>query len=280
MESVVSDFDGVVTDIQKEAENYDAFFTERLSLAIGIPIVELDARLSKERDEILKHPNDFGWPFVQANGEEIIVAPATADPYVFMRVRANRVITESRDGGSHSMPDRENTQVFLQRLYEECRTQVGTIFRPDAANYLRELQKKTKLAIATNSKTDQVKLHVESIIGENNIVIFGQAKKYSIDPFWLDMPETVSIAGLSRPVYLRRKYYYQTLESIAKMNGSITCTVGDSWELDLSLPERLGIDTVLLLTENTPVWEMKHFVNHERGFSLGSLPSIIDKIVR
>ena len=101
-ETVVSDFDGVWTDPTKEAEKYTVAFSEKLSQRIHIGLVELNGLMQAAGETIKQSPGIFGWEY-----KGRIIAPATADPYIFNQVAARLTLDNLRAEKNTSMLNRQ-----------------------------------------------------------------------------------------------------------------------------------------------------------------------------
>lgn len=77
IECVISDFDGTVTDVDKETEPYVAGFKQSISGHIGMSLEDLEHLWNDTLRSVLENPTQNGW---KIDGR--IVAPAYADPYL------------------------------------------------------------------------------------------------------------------------------------------------------------------------------------------------------
>jgi FMN phosphatase YigB (HAD superfamily) len=282
IESVISDFDGVVTDGWREAQTYTEKFIQRLSAVLRMTPNDLSPLLDIAKNEIGFHPGMYGWEFQPPGAEKpIIVAPATADPYVYMFAQASWAMSRLREErGALHIPSVTETPTLLQQLYRECYPFAGTYFREGAREYLQKLRDYARLTILTNSETVQVQQKLSLLLGADyGITVVGNAKKYQVDSGWTVMTETMTIPGLPRPVYLRRKKYNDALDAIRRQTGSVDTVVGDIWELDLALPESQRIRTVLVTSRNTPTWEQANYDNHTNGFRSSSLSEVVQRLL-
>ncbi len=258
----VVDFDGTLSDVQKESESYTPVFLQALSREVGAPIGEIQELINTARNEVLSQHGFYGWEY---NG--FIVAPATGDPYVFISVCAKLTLEKLRtDPRGFQIP--ENVPAFLHMLFQESSKASCTAFREHAAYFLNELKKHARVVVVSNSETEKIKDKLEILLGKDHgIEVKGNARKFEIDPSWELVPESISMPGLLRPVYLRRRKYDTVLTDI----GSVSAVIGDMYELDLALPEAKGITTVLITSDMTPVWEADHYEDHPNGFASSSL---------
>ena len=281
----VWDFDGTWTDVGKEAETYLAAYHELLSqersasepYGIGIPLETLHLLLDQARNEVLDNPEAHGWYH-----DGVIVAPACADPYLLNKASAWLMIKRLREekSGNH-LPKENELDALLSIIHEKAYEKSGTFFVQDAQRYLVSLHKAHRLVIVTNVDTMTVKAKLRFLlrgtgIEADEIALFGSARKYRLDHGWETVPPSTNFPGLNRPVYLRRRDYYNVLKSIGLTK--LALVVGDIGELDLILPDALGIPTALLTSNRTPRWELDYWSNHSNGFSSSALEEIVDKI--
>lgn len=87
----VSDHDGTLTDADQEASHYDEIVLRYLTTALGVKEEELSRLLQEAKNEIRSDPNVYGW---KRNG--FIIAPATADHYIFNIVSTEMVLGQLR----------------------------------------------------------------------------------------------------------------------------------------------------------------------------------------
>lgn len=271
-ERIVTDFDGTITDAHKESEAYLVAYRNQLAHKIGLSVKALDEHMAEAQEEIRDNPGIYGW---EHNG--IIVAPATVEPTVFNRVAVQLVIKRLRaSAGNLNLPSAKDVDRFLQQMHNYAYRFGGIAFRDGAANFLRELQQKRGCVVLTNSQTGEVQKKLVTLLGDNHgIEVFGNAKKYDVDPSWDAFPLKVQYEGFPRPIYLRRRVYHDVLESI----GGASIVIGDIYELDLALPEAEEITTVLVTSADTPAWEIRHYQNHQNGFSSSLLPDIQERLL-
>ena len=107
--------------------------------------------------------------------------------------------------------------------------------------------------------------------------VHGTAKKYYLDDDFTEVPESITLDGLPRPVLLRRKKYHTVLEQLLRreeMEWSELVVVGDIFELDLSLPLAMGARVGLLANSFTPNYEKAYLASHPRGAVLTRVDQI------
>lgn len=253
--TVVLDFDGTLTDVWKEALPFSSVYKEKLRKFLDISHDQLEKRFSDAVKTIRANPGKYGW---ENNG--LIVAPATVDPYILHRSVAKLLIAL--------------TSEQLDQMFTESYQHTDTIFRPSAKRLLSFLRDTGTCIIVTNSDPQIIEKKLITLLGKNHgLSIRGFAKKYDLDPTWNEVPETIQPKGFPRPVYLRRKAYGNILQRI----GHVDLVIGDIYDLDLALPEALGIPTILIATKETPLWETAYYKRHPTGVAVTNLDDIFAK---
>lgn len=253
--TVVIDFDGTLTDVWKEALPFSSVYKEKLRKLLDISNAQLEIRFSDAVKTIRANPGKYGW---ENNG--IIVAPATVDPYILHRYVAKLLIA--------------TTDELLDQMFKESYKHSDIVFRSGAKKLLSFLRDSCACIIVTNSDPAIVEKKLMTLMGRNHgLIVRGFAKKYDLDPSWNNVPETVQPKGFPRPVYLRRKAYGDILHSLEHVD----LVIGDIYELDLALPEALGIPTVLITTQETPSWEIDYYKSNPTGVVIHNLDDIFAK---
>lgn len=59
-----------------------------------------------------------------------------------------------------------------------------------------------------------------------------------------------------------------------KKIGHVDLVIGDIYEMDLALPEALGIPTILIATQETPSWEIDYYKSNPTGVAVSDLDDI------
>jgi hypothetical protein len=271
--TIISDFDGLVTDLEAEAVHYFEYFAQDLACQLGLPEHFVSGLLAKEKDIVAVNPGMYGW-----TEKGIITAPATSDPYVHIGVAAQLMLQKLKAAEFKLLPTEDTWDDILHHVFSRCYPKTGTSFRPGARDFLQTLRAKDAVVIISNSRAEAVQTKLTKLMGENHLIaVIGGAKKYELDQSWDKVPELVHLEGFPRPISMRRKYYYNALTTVGLRNIRGVC--GDIWELDLSLPEFLGIGTALALSNRTPEWERQHYVNHPNGFASSSLEELAKYLV-
>ena len=107
--------------------------------------------------------------------------------------------------------------------------------------------------------------------------IRGQARKFDIDGAWAGAPEVLAIAGLARPVLLRRRNYHAILRAILDEAGADftdLVVIGDIFELDLAMPLALGARVGLVSSARMPAYERAFVAAQPRGRVIDDLLEI------
>ena len=156
--------------------------------------------------------------------------------------------------------DKNERDDILQQIFQRNYTKSGIVFKKQAKEVLEELIKRMPVFIVTNSNSGAVTNKIEKLDpqGKEKITLFGDAQKYSIDSSLDAVPETLTINGLNRVIYLRRKEYFDVLNQIWKatsVKSGQTLVIGDIFELDLALPAILGCNIFLVANSNTSSYE-------------------------
>lgn len=265
---LILDFDGTLTNAEEEGKNYKLGYLEDVALLADLTVEETMALADQFEAEILKHADQFGWQF---NGK--IVAPASVDPYL-------RIMPISRmifDHVGAYNDTKERNRILDRILYKYNYQKTTTAFREGAAQFFAEASKIEGLetCIVTNSHTKPVQEKVRALAKESGhdfdwLVerVYGSARKYLLDDSFDTLKEAMQISGLNRPIYLRRKLYYDRIENLqAKFDSSWedTIVLGDIFELDLCVPISCGATVGLMTNDFTPTYEISFLDQHDRG---------------
>jgi phosphoglycolate phosphatase-like HAD superfamily hydrolase len=265
---IVLDFDGTMTDAEQEGAPFRDGYLEDVAVLCGRPPEEVRALAARFEAEVARDPDAHGWLF---HGH--IVAPAIVDPYLRIMPVARKIFDAC--GAFASEADRTRLLDGILYKYNYQKTRIA--FRQGAREALEALRG-TSTYIVTNSHTEAVR-HKVSQLGAEWLVerVHGRARKYEVDPTFDAVPERLELAGLSRPVLLRRRAYYEVLERLLAEAGaswSELLVVGDIFELDLSLPLALGARVGLVVNDFTPAYERAYVEAHPRGRLLTSLAQL------
>ena len=285
---LILDFDGTLTNAEEEGKSYRTGYLEDVALLADIEVSTALEWAEELEQEILSNADQYGWNF---NGK--IVAPACVDPY--LRIMPISRMIFDRAGVYTNLSERDR---LLDRiLYKYNYQKTTTAFRNGAAQFFHEAYKleqereegsKLFTCVVTNSHTKPVQQKIK-LLGEQSGFDFdwlvervhGSARKYVIDESFEHMTESLSIPNLSRPIYLRRKLYYDRIQSLQEEYGvswEQTTVFGDIFELDLAVPLACGSKVALMTNEFTPQYEKDYLSTHERGAVHSSLQEALSWI--
>jgi beta-phosphoglucomutase-like phosphatase (HAD superfamily) len=265
------DFDGTLTDVEKEAERFGERYMADLGKSIGISEAELSVLWERMQRRILCNP-DAGW---EVGGK--IVAPAHADPHILATVTAVNVLN-----ALNLLMEPEERLKVMDSLFHRNYPQNRIAFREGAADFLRQLMEKYDACFVTSSKAESVRQKLAHLGLKCIPPVYGSAQKYVIDDSWGAVPESIVLEGLSRPVFLRRKKYWDILEGAMagrNLRKDELLVAGDIYELDLSLPHFFGMRLGLITKSATSAQEITTVSNYERGFVVPDLQACLSKIL-
>jgi FMN phosphatase YigB (HAD superfamily) len=273
---VLLDFDGTFTLAEEEGAPFVQVYKPALAKRLGR---DIEAEWQRAESEIRQHPAEHGWLF---DGK--LVAPANADPYIRCTT-LGRMLMERLDFADVAERDR-----VLGELYYESYPHSATVFRTGAREVLEALMSRVpSVYVVTNSDTNAVAAKIDRLLhgAPKKPSVRGNAKKaYIVGPEPNDerfqaLPERQTLAGLARPIYVRRGRYYEVLRQIWQESSTgpeDTLMVGDIYELDLALPYHLGAGIHLVTGEPTPDYERDFVTNDKRGAVSADLESILSRL--
>ncbi len=276
IDTIIFDFDGTLTDTWKGAKPFIAGYKEDLKAILkehrGVD-GDFDMLWDRIGNELFTYLRKVDWIY-----EGNAVSTARGDPYL----ECNAIAT-SFFGWLSLFTGEIERSAILQKLYTDNYPKTITVFREDARKTLA-LAMHFNVCIATNSDTARVREKLmllnsrdpaqddaqkEVQIDYSTLPLFGNAQKYKIDKDWQMVPEQVEAEGLHRPVLLRRKPYFDVLEKIRSSYStefSRMFVIGDNYELDLALPQALGMAIGYIDTKRRQAYESKAVEKYDRGF--------------
>ena len=273
---LVLDFDGTMTDAEREGAPFRDGYLDDLTALTGRDREEIRAMAARFEAEIARDPHHHGWVY---GGR--IVAPSTVDPYLRIMPVARKIFDACdafRDPGDR---DRLLDGVLYKYNYQK------TEFVPrDGARDLLLAMTGKPAYVVTNSHTEPVRDKIRHLSRDGDLDwllprVHGRARKYVIDDSFTEVAESMELPGLPRPVLLRRRHYHQVLsELLARESRSWRdlWVAGDIFELDLALPLLMGARVVLMVNRFTPDYEKDFLAGHERGHLAENLSQIPDLI--
>ncbi len=272
LELVVLDFDGTLTEVDKEAVPFVEGYKTDLAQILNVDREQLEPRWNKAKSVIELNPSKYGWLM---NGR--IVAPAYADPLIMSRTIAGLLLKEME-----CLTDENPRNEVLDDLFKWNYGKLGVSFKDEADGFLSAVKGQFGSYVVTNSGTDGVSKKVQQLPTDHtDIPIRGDAKKYVLVPEWTDVPESVEREGFGRPLFLQRQRYWNVLSEIMIERGYIPeqiAVVGDIYELDLLLPEYQGMNIVLTPRDSTPDFEIQAVASSPRGYVARDLGKVLEHL--
>lgn len=270
---LVLDFDGTVTDAEAEGKPFRTGYLEDLAALTGRSLDEISSAAARIEADIQAAPDRYGWEY---GGK--IVAPAMVDPYLRIMPVARQLFDEY--GVFRDPVDR--TRLLDNILYKYNYQKTDIVFRPGAAELFAALRDRP-VWVVTNSHTEPVRKKIRTLgpCGELDWLldrVRGRAQKYVVDEDFDEVPSSMSLPGLARPVLLRRRRYYEVLAELLDREDRTFAdllVIGDIFELDLALPLVLGARVGLVVNPFTPRYERDFLQAHERGHILHSLSEVV-----
>ncbi len=269
---VVLDFDGTLTHADRDSVPFVEAYKEDVCAELNISREDLEPKWKEKSVLIEQAPSEYGWLI-----DGRIVAPAYADSFIQTQVVASLILEDA----GHT-PEHAERRAFLDGLFRKNYAVVTTTFKDGVDEFLTELKGAVDVCIVTNSATDSVSKKLSMLSDKHtDIPICGGAKKYLIHPDWDAVPESVERPGYGRPIFLRRKDYWEVLEKLMEERGiksEEVLIVGDIYELDLSLPEQMGMDIILTPRPGTPGFEVQAVSSASNGNVVDDIKEVLEHI--
>lgn len=299
---LISDFDGIWTNQNIEAEYVWEYILGSLSELTGFDKERVHNLLSKYKSEMDKETYKYGW---FNNGS--IAAYYQEDPF-----GDNNAIFDYINKSTEGDSDLEKVKGSILKKYDsladfsqECFMNSTKRFKEDGKlnpvstmkNIVEELNNSgVEIIVASNSKTEKIKYlfskagidvtdETSSEIG--GVHARGDAKKFVIDNEFDLLPEYLQV-GEYYKVPLRRSSYYKILSE-----EKPDFVIGDVFSLDLALPLYLrmndssfeNLKVIQRVQLYTPDW-VKDFLNSEKFSGIAfmvdnveELPELIKKTI-
>ena len=265
---IVTDFDGVWTDVNGQAEAVDRHREEGLRDLSGWPGKRIRSLLEEVERAVRQSPHEYGWA---SNGR--ISAFADEDPFLFHNAllsAVDRLAAQShpgclalqRDLAAQGLAD---LNALGSRLFMEASqgylSRCGHAFRPEAGEVLTEMLELGEVIFCTNFTTEAVAhswarlgFFVDGPQATPGLAIRGLARKQELTA---DPPRQVSFGA--RQVAVDRGHYRQAL-----LEERPDVVIGDVFSLDLALPlllrsehpDFLDLSSLLVQASYTPAWSL------------------------
>jgi hypothetical protein len=267
---VLSDFDGVLTDITHEAARVTNLFLDGMRTASGLGERAVMDLAHAGYEEMAAHPSRHGW---RVKGR--ITAFANEDG--FIRINGLAALLDQKkakgDPVAHSIGSGlhgagvSGFSALAQKSYEQmvAETAAGQIkpFDPESAAFLRALLARgDEVVVVSNSGTDRIKQLLQGAgieagdqPGAGRVRVRGGARKFLLS----DAPKHVDVGDYRIPVD-RPTYEAILLEEKPDV------IIGDVFSLDLALPLELarrgtpGFSPRMAMRRRpyTPAWSVDH----------------------
>jgi FMN phosphatase YigB (HAD superfamily) len=272
IECIVLDFDGTFTRVDEEAVPFVEAFRRGLAEHLS---PERVAGWDEAARAVEAEPDRFGWEY-----DGVIVAPSHADPYIGCTTIGQLLLAQE------GLPPGRRTEI-LEEVYRRCYPLSLTVFREDAKMVVEALVASgVPVFVVTNSATEHVRAKIDVLDprGKDRLSVRGDARKFVIHepdrahPLFEALPERIEVAGLARPLWLRRGYYFEALRKIWEETGAspeTTVVCGDIFELDLAMPARLGARVHLVARPGTPDYEWRAVRNTPGGSASHDLTGLL-----
>lgn len=247
------DWDGTVRKIDGPvAQTYIDPYVAELAKNIGMDRSELAQRMQQARQVVIARPEDHGWDIDGAR------VTAATDTYLMTQAEAKKVLAEA---------EIEPKKGLLSEIHKHSRSVMALAWQPGVAEFMEKLKRNGGVAIVTNTETQDVEEELKELMGSRpGIEVKGNAKKFVVDEDWDGWRDKMPYSSIQpenypHPVPLKRPYYFEVLEGL----GEIKLVLGDLSELDLLVPQAMGIKTALKRTDYTPHWELSYYGKQGNG---------------
>lgn len=292
VDAVFFDFDGTLTDVDACAAPFLEAFCARVSRRLGLPRPAFHSEWTRLAAEIDAYPALHGW---EVDGA--VVAPACADPYLRASRVAKLLLAERRASRAGEPEPAVRAEREIDREIEEAVDEdfaesyrhVRTVFRDETAEIIDAVLASGRAAcVVTNTRRAWVEKRLAALpLRFGEVPVAGEAAKWAIAGSTLaperlaEVPESIAVAGLQRPVLLRRGRYLDALVGMEQALGvrlSRVLVCGDVFELDLCLPHALGAHVHLLTRATTPAYEQRAIERMPRAALSDDLCALRDRL--
>ncbi|MBK8551200.1 MAG: hypothetical protein IPL53_09140 [Ignavibacteria bacterium] len=297
---LISDFDGIWTNQNLEAEYVWNYIMNSLSELTGFDPEKIQNILSECKNEMNKEPYKYGW---YNNGK--VAAYFYEDPFgdnnaIFDYI--NKTASEKSDNEFYK--NLKTVKESILRKYssladfsQECFMKSTTQFKSEGKLNPVDTMKKVvddlnssgvEIIVASNSKTEKIKYLfskagidvTDETSGQRNAVhARGDARKFVIDNDYHDLPEYLDVTDKFL-VPLRRSSYHKILSE-----EKPDYVIGDVFSLDIALPLYLRLNdssfgnlkVIQRVQPYTPDW-VKDFLSKDEFIGIAFLVDSVDEV--
>lgn len=247
---VIFDFDGTCTDVEEEGKGYIEALIDTLARITGEARNVIAARYEEGEKWLRREASETAW---MMNG--LPVAPALVDPYLRSKPISRRIL--ERCGVTGTVLELR-VEELSGPLYKQHYAKSGIALREHLREVLEVLHDDPRMAFAfvTNSDQEAVQQKLDTLDLNWQPRVVGGAKKYIAESgleSWLP--------GLNRGILLHRPHYRTVLEALMRehdVKENRVTVIGDIYELDLALPDHLGMRIAQMIGPNTPTYEIEY----------------------
>jgi hypothetical protein len=305
---IVSDFDGIWTNQEIEAEFVYKWYLKRLSALSGKSVNFIESLFRQAKAEMNESPWIYGWKFNGGMscifGEDPYGDNNAVFDYFEQIIQSGRQdnFTENITAIQKAVLKSgfESLDIFGNVLFHESTTEFkerGFLNPCENAKKVIEnlIALNCKIVVASNSKTNKIEYLFTKIgyppsnedSSERNFVhARGNSMKFGIEQNWEEVPEKFFINN-TYSVDLRRPSYYKVL-----LEEKPDFVIGDVFSLDIALPLYLRLSNsnfqnlrvIQKIQKHTPTW-VKDFLRRDELANitfmindLEELPAIIERI--
>jgi len=281
---VLLDFDGNLTNEEKQAAELKGIALSMLADILAHPISDIEAHYQQIKDQILQDPHLYPW---EVNGLPACYAYEGAyllNTGILQHLLRSNPHFQKIVEAKFSSPDIDPVTACVNHLFHEGSLSVNPHFLPEARDFLIDLITNTSLEpiIFTNSETRKIAANLRHLeIGAvstthafpHEIGVLGDTRQYYLDRNWpvtFDHPthgpiQILPIGDDRFQIELRRPIYYAALSRLLDQGYHDIVVVADGFTLAGALPLMMGLSFILHKTSFTPTWAESYVANHPRG---------------
>jgi FMN phosphatase YigB (HAD superfamily) len=282
IECVFFDFDGTLTDAERHAPEFHQATRQEISLLLGVDLRTVELWWVEAEACLRSAPIETGW-----EEQGYIVASAQTDPYLFANMLTKRIV--EMHASKKELAARNLAEIVFQ-IHKVSYERVRPPFQP-LAKYVLEgaVERKKHVFVVTNSIGDSVSKQLDTLglKCRDKVIVCGGAQKFVVasplqtSKAFSDLPDSIWLDGLNRPVLLKRGRYFDVLQNIWAATQTVpftTLVCGDIFELDLAMPSALGAHVHLVTRPTTLAYERCAALRARFGGAADNLAAILDRL--